>query len=113
MLYGLLAVLVPSLIATKLLDYLNKGLSLKNTIYYYFILLGLSSCFDAVLSKILFGVESSLFNSIDDKPILFSKFMIMSIIINVFIVLIIMYFQKNLSIDIVYKKVNEKKKKRR
>lgn len=69
MIYALIAILIPSVLGIKILDYLNRGLSLKNTIYYYFILVMLSNFFNNIFSYLFFKVDENTFYALCEYPI--------------------------------------------
>lgn len=101
MIYGLMAILLPSVLGVKILDYLNKGLDLKNTVYYYFILVLFSNFFNNIFSYLIFKINENIFYSLCEYPILFSKFILVSIVINILLVFLIIILQKNIKIDVV------------
>lgn len=109
--FAALAILLPSVFGIKFLDYLNKGLSFKNTIYYYLILVLGSNCFNNILSYLLFKVDNNIFSALNEFPVFFSKFVLTSIVINVLLVFIIIIFQKNIKIEVEVKEKNNVKKK--
>ena len=98
--YALIAILAPSIFGVKIIDYFNKGLSLKNTIYYFIILLMFSSVINTAISYLLLNTDMYIFNSINNYPLLFSKYTLISIIINVILAIIIVIAQKNISFNI-------------
>ena len=113
MIYGLIAILFPSVLGVKILDYLNKGLSLKNTVYYYFILVMLSNFFNNIFSYLFFKVNENIFYALCEYPIFFSKFVLVSIAINILLVLLIIILQKNIKIDVVTVPIGSKNAKRK
>lgn len=112
MIYCLIATMLPSVFGVKILDYLNKNLSLKNIIFYYLILVLCSNIFNCFFAYLLFGVNSNLLSNISEYPILFCKFSMLSIVINVILSLIILIIQKNVKIEVVVDKNENKKHKK-
>lgn len=110
--YSLIAILGPSVIGVKILDYLKRGLGLKNTLYYYLILLVLSTIFNVTITYLLLGTENNLFVNLNIFPILLVKYMILSLGVNVVLSLIIFYLQKNITIVAEAEKVEKKKNKK-
>lgn len=106
--FGIIAVLIPSVIGIKLFDYLRKGLSLKNTVYYYLIFLGLSWIICSSLGSTLFTVSNNLFIKLCNDPFLFSEFTGLSILINVILAILIEVIIRNIKINIVTDKVTKK-----
>ena len=106
MLYAVIAILLPSVFGLKLLDYLKRGISLKNSFYYYMILLLGSSFINNILSYFFFDINS---NFIDNfiYPIFFSKYVLMSVFVNTIIVLIIIVLQNNIQLEVKVKKVGD------
>ena len=58
--YTLISILLPSVIGVKIIEHINKGLSLKNTAYYYLILLTLSTILNSLISFFCFKVEDTI-----------------------------------------------------
>ena len=116
MFYAFIAIFLPSVLALKLFDYLNKGISLKNSFYYYAVLLLISSFVNNILSYFLFNMSSNIIDSFI-YPIFFSKYILMSIIVNILIMFIIIVLKNNVKFEInvkksgVYNEKNRKKKK--
>lgn len=111
MFYSFLAIFIPSVLGLKLLDYLNRGLTLKNTIYYYFILVILSNLFNSILCPLVFGIKNNVYDSINYYPSFFGKYVLVSIIINILLAIIIVVLRKSFKLEIEEKK-NEKKSKK-
>lgn len=110
--YAIIAILLPSVLGVKILDYFNRGLSLKNTIYYFLILVLVSNFLNNIFAHVMFDVSENVFGALNDFPIFFSKFVLVSIIINLFLVFLIVVLQRSLKLEIVAaeEKHNEKKK---
>lgn len=106
--FGVIAVLIPSVIGIKLFDYLRKGLSLKNTIYYYLIFLGISWIICSSLGSSLFEVNNNLFIKLCNDPFLFSEFTGLNILINVILAILTEVIIRNIKINITTEKVNKK-----
>ena len=106
-----IAVFLPSVIGVKVLDYLEKGLSLKNIVFYYIILVTLSLEFNSVFSYLFLHVDSELTNNLNNYPGILSKFLLISIIINIILSVLFYVLKRNFSFDIEVKQ-NEKNKKR-
>lgn len=110
--YGLIALFFPSVVGIKLLDYLKRGLNLKNTIYYYLIFVLCSNLVSVFLSVYIIGMLSDPFEAINRFPIVFSEYVLISLFINVILCFLTIIIQKNVKLEIVEKK-NEKKKKKK
>ncbi len=104
--YALLAVFGPSIIGLKLLDYLKKGLNIKNVIYYYLSLLVLSSACTNVVVYYLLGTKKDLFDLLNSSVFFFGQYTLINVLVNIILVLIIYVFIKNISFDIVVKEVD-------
>lgn len=110
--FMLIAVLVPSLVGVKILDYLEKGISLKNGIYYFAILLLFSSVIDNILTYLLFNINSDILTYLNTLPIFFCKYILISVVINVLLAIIIFIIKSNVIFEIEVEK-NEKIPKRK
>ena len=108
MIYGIIAILVPSVLGVKFFDYLNRGLSLKNTIYYYLILVLFSNILTVCLSYLVMNIGDNVFYNIWYYPIIFVKYTAISVVLNVCLVLFITVLKKNISFEVIS---GEKKKK--
>ena len=106
--FGVIAVLIPSVIGIKLFDYLRKGLNLKNTIYYYLIFLGISWIICSSLGGSLFEVNNNLFIKLCNDPFLFSEFTGLNILINVILAILTEVIIRNIKVNITTEKANEK-----
>lgn len=98
--FGVIAVFIPSVIGIKLFDYLRKGLSLKNTIYYYLIFLGLSWMISVSLGVSIFGTDSNLFNEMCNDSFVFAKFAGFNTLVNIILALLVEIIIKNVSFNI-------------
>ena len=98
--FGVIAVFIPSVIGIKLFDYLRKGLSLKNTIYYYLIFLGLSWMISGSLGISFFGTNSNLFNEMCNDSFVFAKFAGFNSLVNIILALLVEIIIKNVSFNI-------------
>lgn len=105
--YSLMAILCPSVFGIKLLDYFNKRISLKNTIYYYLLLVMFSNVLTSVFVYIFFKTSSNYIEYLNTLPIFFAKYVLVSLLINFILVIIITVSMKNMSFKIEVK--NEKK----
>lgn len=105
------AIFLPSVIGVKIMDYLEKGLSLKNIIFYYIILVTVSLGINSVFSYLFFNINSEIVNNLNSLPIFLSKFLLVSIVINIVLSILLCVIKNNFSFNIEVKK-NEKSKKR-
>ena len=108
--YALIAILAPSILGVKIIDYLNKGLSFKNTIYYFTILLLFSSILNSVIAYSLLNIDDKLFNNLNSSLVLFEEYSLISIFINILLALIVIVVQKNASFTLEVKDVKKSKK---
>ncbi len=104
--YALLAILGPSIIGLKLLDYFKKGLNIKNIIYYYLSLLVLSSACTNIIVYYLLETKKDLFDLLSNSTFFFGQYTLINTLVNIILVLIIYVFIKNVSFDIIVKEVD-------
>lgn len=101
----LIGLLLPSVVGYKFFVHINKEekFNVESKASYYLILLLLSNTIGLLVSKIVFGLDSSL----DDNLQLFSmfsfKYIVLSIIINIALAFAISFFRKNTSFSIEIK----------
>lgn len=114
--YSLIAILGPSVIGLKLMDYFKKGLNIKNVIYYYLILLVLSSASTNIIVYYLLSTKGELFDLLNNSVLYFGEYTLINVLVNIIWALIIYILCKNISFDVVVKEVdvnagrNKKKK---
>lgn len=102
--FAVIAIIGPSIIGLKLLDYLLKGLSKKNIIYYFVILLTLSLALNNAISYLVFNI-TDIFTSLNAFPIYFSKYITISLIINIVLSLLWVVIIKNVSLKIEVERI--------
>ena len=105
---AIIALLGPSIIGLKFLDYLIK-LNRKNTIYYFVILLTMSVTINNVISYLLFDVMDVVYH-LSFFPIYLAKYVLISLIVNIVLALILSILIKNVSLKIEVQKVENPKK---
>lgn len=105
------AIFLPSIIGIKILDYLENGLTLKNIIFYYLTFVTLSLGFNSVFSYMFFHINNVIVDNLNNLPIFFSKYLIISIIFNIILSVLFYVLKRNISFSIEVKS-NEKSKKR-
>ncbi len=108
--FSLIAVFIPSVLGVKLIDCILKKSDWKRMGYFYCLLLLVSTIINNIIAVSIFGLSSDLLLSLNTDQMVFIKYTIVSIIVNILIAIIIVINVKHLSIDIVVKK-NEKSKK--
>ena len=97
--YALIALLLPSLLGLKVMDYLLKGLTIKNIIFYYCILLLISQGINNLILVSFFDIDN-LWNSLNDVSNFFSIYILISSVINVLLVLIFVVLIKNIKLEV-------------
>ncbi len=107
--FSFVAIFVPSILGVGVIEYFKKNINLKNSIYYYAILLAFSNVINVVVSYCLFDVSSSIAIILDSAPIYFCKYIVVSILVNCILAFLIVLFEKNISFEVEVVK-NEKKK---
>ena len=105
--FALIAVFLPSVIGVKIIDYLIGKLDLKRTIYWFCILLLLSTVVNNIIAYLVFGLDSQILYYLNTLPILFCKYVIISIMLNIILALGIIVCIKNISIEIKTAKIKE------
>jgi len=99
--FTLIAILAPSFLGVKFIEHLLKGLTIRNTIYYYTILLLFSSLLNNLFCNLLWKLNDSILLNLNAYPIFFCKYVILSIIINIILGLVFVVIIKNISFKIV------------
>ena len=107
--FAFIAIFIPSIIGVKIIDYIEKGISLKQSIYHYSILILLSSVFNNLVSYILFHLKSQIIVYLNTLPIYFCKYVIISIVINILLAFIFIIIEKNVSFELEVESINERK----
>jgi hypothetical protein len=97
--YGIIAIFCPSIVGVKLIDYLNKE-EKRGLFYDYIILLISSLVLNNVITYVLFNIHSNIFENLNQLPIYWVKFVIVSVIINIILALLIVVVKKNVSIKV-------------
>lgn len=108
--YILFVFFIPSILGLKIIDYFNKGLNLKNTIYAYVYLVFFSFVFNITFSYKLFGVTGDVLQILNYYPMLFVKMALVSIIINIILAIIWLTVQKNMQFKLEVVGINNEKK---
>ena len=98
--FTIMAVFLPSLLALKVMDYLLRGLNLKNLILYYGILLLLSQSIGNMIIPSFLDIDKSLWNSLNAGTDFFSLYVLILIIINLLLAGITVILIKNVKIEI-------------
>lgn len=107
--FMLIAVLIPSVVGVKIIDYLVHGLNLKRTIYWFAILLLISTCLNNIIVYLAFGLDSNILSHLNNLPIFFCKYVLISFIINIVMAFGIVVCMKNFSIEIKKETIKEEK----
>ncbi len=110
--YALIAMLLPSLFGLKVMDYLLKGLKIKNLIFYYGILLLMSQGINNLIVLSFFDIDNSLWNALNEVSTFFSIYILISIVINILLVLMFVILIKNikLEVEVKYEEKDEERK---
>ena len=101
---AVIAIVFPSILGVKLIDYLMKNISLKNTFYYFSLLLLFSTLINVFIFKILFQINSNIFVNLNTYTGLLIEYLAVSITINIILAFIIVMISKNVSMSLKYKK---------
>lgn len=95
--YALCVFLIPSIIGVRIIDYFNKGLTIKNWIYDYIILFLFSFIINIFIVQNVFGVSENVFMTINSDLMLFEYMTIISVMVNIVLVFIGLFVQRNVS----------------
>lgn len=98
--FAIIAILLPSFLGMKLMDYLLNGLKLKDLILYYGILVLLTQSINNVLVKYYYNLDDNLWNSLNIGTDFFSIYILVSIVINILLVLILVVLIKNIKFEV-------------
>ena len=98
--YTVIELLLPSLFGLKIMDYLLKGLTVKNIIFYYSILLLLSQAINNIIVVSFFDIDKSLWTSLNEVSMFFSNYVLISIVINILLALIFVILIKNVKLEV-------------
>ena len=101
--YALIAMLLPSLFGLKVMDYLLKGLKIKNLIFYYGILLLVSQGINNLIVLSFFDIDNSLWSALNEVSTFFSIYILISIVINILLVLMFVILIKNIKLEVEVK----------
>jgi len=110
---ALIAIFAPSFLGLKIIDYSEKGLSLKNSIYYFMVILMFTNIITNVITYLCFNISSDMILYLNTLPIFFAKYVITAIIATVLIAIGIIVFKKNISFKIEVVKNEEVSGKKR
>ena len=110
--FTIIAVLLPSVLGVKLIDYLYKGLNLKRSLYFFVSLLLISSFINNFLVCVLFKIDSGILVYLNDLPFFFCKYVLISLIINILFALLIVVMMKNVSLEVEVLDEKDKKVKK-
>ncbi len=108
--FGVIALIGPSVIGLKVLEHLLNGLSKKNIFYYFTILLTISVIINNSISYSLFNI-TDVFYHLNNFPIYLAKYVLISIIINIVLALILSIIIKSVRLKIEVEKIENIKKK--
>ena len=98
--FALIAILIPSLIGLKIIEYFFKEFNLKDYIYYYLVLLLFTSILNCIVAYSIFHLEANIFYHLNWLPIYFCKYSLISIFVNVLFAFFIVVIVKNISCKI-------------
>ena len=98
----LIGLLLPSVVGYKVFININKEekFNIESKISYYLILVLLSNTIGLFLSKILFGLNTSLDDNLQSFATFSFKYIVLSIIINILLSYAISFYRKNISFSI-------------
>ena len=106
--FAFIAIFIPSIIGVKIIDYIEKGIDLKKSVYFYSILLVFSAALNNLIANILFHMKSQVLNYLNDLPIYFCKFTTISIVLNIILAFAIIVINKNISFKVELEEDSEK-----
>ncbi len=110
--YTVMATFLPSLVGLKVMDYLLRGLTKKNLIFYYGILLILSQTIVNIIAVNKLDIEKSLWDSLNMGTEFFSIYVLISIATNLLLAVIFTLIIKNIKIEVEVKYAESNKNKK-
>lgn len=109
--FSLIAILTPSVLGLKIIDYFKKDLNIKQIFYYYFILLLFSNVGTNIIVNLLFNINENIYNELNIDSIFFSQYTLTSVVISVLLVIIYLIIDKNLTFKLEVENVKKEKTK--
>ena len=108
--FGFLIFFIPSIIGTRIINYFNKDIKIKDILYDYITLFFFSFVINIFIMYNFFEVKKDIFSAFNNDMKLFVWMGLISIIINVILVFIGLVVQKNMVFKIkVESSKNEEK----
>ncbi len=108
--FGFLVFFIPSIIGTRIINYFNKDIKIKDILYDYITLFFFSFVINIFVMYNFFEVKKDIFSAFNNDMKLFVWMGLISIIVNVILVFIGLVVQKNMLFKIeVESSKNEKK----
>ena len=108
--FGFLVFFIPSIIGTRIINYFNKDIKIKDILYDYITLFFFSFVINIFIMYNFFEVKKDIFSAFNNDMKLFVWMGLISIIINVILVFIGLVVQKNMVFKIkVESSKNEEK----
>ena len=108
--FGFLVFFIPSIIGTRIINYFNKDIKIKDILYDYITLFFFSFVINIFVMYNFFEVKKDIFSAFNNDMKLFVWMGLISIIINVILVFIGLVVQKNMVFKIkVESSKNEEK----
>lgn len=104
---ALIAIFDPSFLGVKVIDYLEKKLSLKDSVYYFMIILLFTNIITNIITYLCFNVSSDMVLYLNTLPIFFAKYALTASVVSIIVAVGIIVFKKNISFKIEVVK-NEK-----
>ena len=101
-----IGLLLPSLIGYKIFLNINKmrKFNIESKVFYYLMFVLFSNTISVFISKFLFGLNNNLDDNLNVSPLFSVKYIILSVIINLVLV-VILSFAKEISFSIDIKKI--------
>lgn len=105
-----IGLLLPSLIGYKIFLNINKKIkfNIESKVFYYLMFVLFSNTISVFISRFLLGLNNSLDDNLYAYPLFSMKYIIISIIVNIILV-VILSFVKELSFSISIEKTNRGK----
>ena len=94
--FGFLVFFIPSIIGTRIINYFNKDIKIKDILYDYITLFFFSFFINIFIMYNFFEVKKDIFSAFNNDMKLFVWMGLISIIINVILVFIGLVVQKNM-----------------
>ena len=94
--FGFLVFFIPSIIGTRIINYFNKDIKIKDILYDYITLFFFSFVINIFIMYNFFEVKKDIFSAFNNDMKLFVWMGLISIIINVILVFIGLVVQKNM-----------------